>query len=143
MRGRAQLEDGYRGTLEKAIVKGLKSRRAKFSYETLKIRWEELIYHTYTPDFILNNGIIIEAKGRFIGRERVRAVAIKKQYPHLDIRFVFSNSNTKMYKDRDTTYADWCKKNNFLFSDKTIPISWIREKGKNNHPPFIDCEKRK
>ena len=88
MSGRAQLEDGYRGTLEKAIVKDLKKRRAKFSYESLKIRWEELFYHTYTPDFVLNNGIIIEAKGRFIGRERVRALAIKKQYPHLDLSLI-------------------------------------------------------
>ena len=98
MFGRAQLEKGYRGSLEHSIVKDLKKRRAKFEYETLKIRWEEIMYRSYTPDFILRNGIIIEAKGRFLPRERVRAIAIKKQFPYLDIRFVFSNSNAKIYK---------------------------------------------
>ena len=94
--GRAQLEKGYRGTLEHGIVKELKKRRAKFEYETLKIRWEEIMYRSYTPDFILRNGIIIEAKGRFLPRERVRAIAVKKQFPDLDIRFVFSNSKSKI-----------------------------------------------
>ena len=144
MFGRAQLEKGYRGSLEHSIVKDLKKRRAKFEYETLKIRWEEIMYRSYTPDFILRNGIIIEAKGRFLPRERVRAIAIKKQFPYLDIRFVFSNSNSKIYKGSKTTLADWCNEYGFMFSDKTIPISWIREKGKKKHPTIIDIrDKRK
>ena len=143
MFGRAQLEDGYRGGLEHSIVKDLKKRRAKFEYETLKIRWEEIMYRSYTPDFILRNGIIIEAKGRFLPRERVRALAIKKQFPDLDIRFVFSNSNAKIYKGSNTTIADWCKQKGFMFSDKFIPISWIREKGKKKHPAVIDIRDRK
>tara|TARA_R100000322_G_scaffold152492_1_gene110481 strand:- start:15 stop:464 length:450 start_codon:yes stop_codon:yes gene_type:complete len=142
--GRAQLEKGYRGSLEHSIVKDLKKRRAKFEYETLKIRWEEIMYRSYTPDFILRNGIIIEAKGRFLPRERVRAIAIKKQFPELDIRFVFSNSNAKIYKGSKTTLADWCNEYGFMFSDKTIPISWVREKGKKKHPAIIDIrDKRK
>ena len=44
--GRAQLEKGYRGSLEHSIVKDLKKRRAKFEYETLKIRWEEIMYRS-------------------------------------------------------------------------------------------------
>ena len=25
-----------------------------------------------------------------------------------------------------------------MFSDKTIPVSWIREKGKKNYPAILD-----
>ena len=141
--GRAQLEKGYRGTLEHGIVKELKKRRAKFEYETLKIRWEEIMYRSYTPDFILRNGIIIEAKGRFLPRERVRAIAVKKQFPDLDIRFVFSNSKSKIYKGSNTTLADWCDEKGFLYHDKIIPVSWIREKGNTKHPAIIDIRHRR
>ena len=134
---------GVRSGLEKKIQDKLKEQGVKAKYEPLKIEWEDLAYRKYTPDFILPNGILIESKGLFTPIDRRKHLLIKQQHPNLDIRFVFESSRRKINKISKTTYADWCKKNNFLFSDKTIPISWIREKGKNNHPPFIDCEKRK
>jgi len=54
----------------------------------------------------------------------------KKQHPQLDIRFVFSNSNSKLRKGAKTTYADWCVKNNFLYADKDVPQEWLDEKKK-------------
>ena len=63
----AHLEDGFRGTLEHGIAEDLKSKKAKFEYETIRIKWSYLTHRTYKPDFILSNGIIIEAKG-FFGR---------------------------------------------------------------------------
>ena len=39
--------------------------------------------HTYTPDFILPNGILIEAKGLFETADRKKHLLIKKQYPQL------------------------------------------------------------
>jgi hypothetical protein len=52
---------------------------------------------------------------------------IKDQHPTTDIRFVFQNSKNKIRKGSKTTYADWCKKNGFQYSDKTIPMSWLNE----------------
>jgi len=79
----------------------------------------------YTPDFILANGVIIETKGRFVSNDRRKHVEIKKQHPELDIRFVFQNSRSKIYKGAKSTYGDWCKRHGFLYADKFIPDEWL------------------
>ena len=99
----------------------------KVEYETTKIKYvvpESL--HTYTADFKLPNGIIVETKGRFVVADRKKHLLIQQQYPNLDIRFVFSNSKTKISKGSKTSYADWCIKNNFKYADKEIPQEWLR-----------------
>lgn len=83
----------------------------------------------YTPDFVLENGIIIESKGRFLTEDRQKHLLVQKQHPEYDIRFVFSNSKTKISKRSKTTYADWCEKHGFLYADKEIPNAWLKEKG--------------
>jgi len=108
-----------------------------YEYESIKIEWEDLAYRTYTPDFILNNGIIVETKGRFITADRRKHLCIKKQHPKLDIRFVFTNSKSKLNKGAKSTYAEWCIKNGFRYYDRIIPEDWLKEKGKNKHPSFI------
>lgn len=87
--------------------------------------------HKYTPDFILPNGIIIEAKGLFETADRQKHLLIKKQYPHLDIRFVFQNPNNRLYKGSKTTYADWCKKHGYQYATKLIPSAWFKEQRKS------------
>ena len=106
-------------------------------YEEIKIEWEDLAYRTYTPDFILDNGIIIETKGRFTAADRRKHKAIKKQHPKLDIRFVFTNSRCKLNKGAKSSYADWCIKHGFLYYDRIIPEDRLKEKGKNRHSKFI------
>ena len=54
---------GYRSGLEYSVSQALEFQNVKFQYECMKIEWEDLAYRTYTPDFVLNNGIIIETKG--------------------------------------------------------------------------------
>lgn len=82
----------------------------------------------YTPDFVLPNGIIIETKGRFVSKDRTRHKEIKKQFPDLDIRFVFSNPNSKIGKRSATTYAMWCERSGFLYAKGLIPEAWLKEK---------------
>jgi len=79
------------------------------------------------PDFKLPNGIIVETKGRFVLADRKKHKLIKEQHPELDIRFVFSNSNTKISKKSKTTYGAWCEKLGILYADKTIPEEWLKE----------------
>ena len=55
---------GYRSGLEDQLAEFLRKHKINFVYEKVKIEWEDLAYRTYTPDFILDNGIIIETKGR-------------------------------------------------------------------------------
>lgn len=134
---RNALKHGYRSGLEHRLSDFLKEHNFKFSYESIKIEWEDLSYRTYTPDFILDNGIIIETKGRFLASDRRKHLAVKKQHPKLDIRFVFTNSKVKLYKGAKSTYAQWCWKHGFRYCDRVIPEDWLKEKGKNKHPAFI------
>ena len=89
---------GYRSGLELKTAQYLESISASYRYEKVKIEWEDLTYRTYTPDFVLHNGIIIETKGMFTSADRRKHIAIKKQHPKLDIRFVFENSKRKLSK---------------------------------------------
>jgi hypothetical protein len=120
------IKNGYRSGLEDVISEDLKKRGVDFGYETVKIKWQLIESKTYTPDFILPNGIIIESKGRFVLDDRKKHLKVREQNPDLDIRFVFSNSRNKIRKGSKTTYAMWCEKNNFLYADKRIPDEWIK-----------------
>jgi hypothetical protein len=75
----------------------------------------------------LSNGIIIETKGRFVANDRRKHKEISKQFPDLDIRFVFQNSRAKLYKGAKSSYADWCKKYGFQYAEKSIPDDWTKE----------------
>jgi len=121
------IQAGYRSGLEEDTAAYLKKKKVKFTYEKEKIKWVDLKIRTYTPDFVLTNGIIIETKGRFISVDRRKHKEIKKQFPELDIRFVFANSKAKLYKGAKSSYGDWCKKNGFKYADKVIPDEWLKE----------------
>ena len=125
-----KINRGYRSGLENKVNEQLKNIGIVFTYETLKIEWEDLAYRKYTPDFILSNGIIIETKGLFTASDRRKHLLIQKQHPELDIRFVFSNCNSKLNKRSKTTYASWCDKHNFLYATKKVPLDWTNEETK-------------
>lgn len=126
------IAEGYRSGLEEVTAQDLTSKGVRFSYEELVISYTKPEKKAkYTPDFeLLDNGIIIETKGRFLTADRQKHLLIKQQHPHLDIRFVFSNSKARISKASPTTYAMWCEKNGFLYADKKIPEAWLKEKAK-------------
>jgi hypothetical protein len=107
----------------------LKQRKTKgIEYETLKIKYIiPSSEHSYTPDIILPNGIILEVKGRLVKADRDKHLLIKQQHPELDIRFLFQNANNKIRKGSKTTYAQWCDKNDILWCEKIVPDAWIKE----------------
>jgi len=121
------IKAGYRSGLEETISQQLTKLSVPVLYETEKVKYEVNEVRTYTPDFKLPNGIIIESKGRFVAADRKKHLLIQKQHKDLDIRFVFSNSRAKIAKGSKTTYGDWCDKHGFLYADKLIPEEWIRE----------------
>jgi len=121
------IQEGYRSGLEVDTANYLKKRNIPFTYEKTKIKWIDLRTRTYTPDFVLGNGIIVETKGRFVSDDRRKHKEIRKQFPDHDIRFVFTNSKSRLYKGSKTTYGEWCKKHDFIYADKVIPESWLKE----------------
>jgi hypothetical protein len=118
----------FRSGLEKRTADFLNKRKVKFQYEEVKLKWQDLRMRTYTPDFVLSNGIIVETKGRFISSDRTKHLFVKAQHPDLDIRFVFSNPKAKLYKGAKSSYGDWCDKHGFQYAKETIPVEWLKEK---------------
>lgn len=126
---RGHNRSAYRSRLEDAHVAFLQQHQNELRYEKLKIEWEDLKYRKYTPDFQLDNGIIIESKGFFDADDRRKHLCVRKQHPELDIRFVFDNAHAKLNKGSLSTYADWCNDNDFKWSHKVIPMEWLEEDG--------------
>lgn len=129
----AKTKAGFRSGLEERVAKQLASLSVAFTYEEQKVSYvvpEK--QHWYTPDFILGNGVIVETKGEFTSGDRVKHLLIKKQQPHLDVRFVFSNSKAKLSKKSKTTYAEWCIKHGFEYADKLIPLEWLRNQNEKD-----------
>jgi hypothetical protein len=120
----------YRSGLEEFIANFLKDNQKCVRYEELKIPWIDLRHRTYTPDFVLDNGIIIETKGFFDSEDRRKHMEVRKQYPKYDIRFVFSNTNNRLYKGSRTTYGQWCEKHKFRYAHRVIPLHWLNERRK-------------
>jgi len=116
----------YRSGFESKLAHQLKRSGVDFEYETLSIEYQKV--STYTPDFILPNGIIIEAKGVWTTEDRAKHILVRKQHPHLDIRMVFMRASNKISKKSKTTYAMWCEKKGIKYADKIIPKSWLSHK---------------
>ena len=135
-------ESGFRSGLEEKVAKQIKKANNKLRYESVKIKWVDFAIRSYTPDFILDNGIIIEVKGFWSVADRKKHVKIKEQHSDLDIRIVFENSKRKIRKGSNTTYGMWCEKNEILFYDRIIPLVWMKEKLKFMPPKIIDIKER-
>jgi hypothetical protein len=90
--------------------------------------------HRYTADFAFRSEsgklILVECKGSpwaWTGKTRSKHQAIKKQYPEMDLRFIFSDKNSKISKTSKTSNAEWCKRQKFLCESRLIPQRWLKE----------------
>jgi len=125
----------YRSGFEQTLANQLQRSGVAFEYETIKLEYQKVA--TYTPDFILPNGIIIEAKGLWTVEDRTKHLLVREQHPHLDIRLVFMNAFNKIRKGSNTTYARWCEKKNILYANKQIPKQWLLQTH-TNHVLSVD-----
>lgn len=119
----------FKSNFEEWIWRSACRRRRKLKYETLWLPY--VIKHSYNPDFILSNGIIVEAKGKLDAGTCRKMRAVKEAHPDLDIRFVFQNANNKLSKRSKMRYWQWAEKYGFPWAEGDIPIEWFKEK-KNN-----------
>ena len=122
--------DGFRSGLEAKIAQQIHAQTGQpAAYELERIPYiKPESKHTYTPDFRLPNGVIVEAKGIFDSEDRRKHELIKAQHPQLDIRFVFSSCKKPINPGSPTSVAAWCEKRGFLYAEKFIPIEWFKEK---------------
>jgi hypothetical protein len=123
--------DGFRSTSEIKLAEKLREAGIPVLYETTKIKYSVTKACVYTPDFVLPSGVFIEVKGWFRVRDRLKHLAVKKDLPQLDVRFIFDNPATKLSAKSKSgkTYADWCNQYGFLFAKLSdgIPSEWLNE----------------
>jgi hypothetical protein len=116
---------GFRSGFERTVDTQLKVLGADYSYETMQIPY--VLEGTYHPDFYLPEyDIYIEVKGVLDDQDRRKHLAIKRQHPELDIRFVFMNANNKIPRLK-STHGEWASKNGFLWADGKVPEEWVSQ----------------
>lgn len=128
---RKRAKPRYRSKLENTIAKLLPEDVAQ-RYETHKITY--LVEHEYNPDWSVNDKLFIEAKGYFRASDRAKHLHLKQQHPEIEIVFIFGDANNKLNKNSKTTYADWCDKHGFRWTDlrQGIPKEWLNARKQSN-----------
>lgn len=120
-------ETGFRSSLELEVTGSLEAQDCRFLYEAVRVPFHEP--HVYIPDYCLTDqAIVLEAKGHFTPEDRRKMLLVKKQYPALDIRFIFTRSLTRIGRGAVTTYGMWCEKHGFPYADKVVPPEWVAHK---------------
>lgn len=108
------------------VLTGHIPKYSKLEYEPEKIEYS--ITATYCPDFVITfknrEPLYLETKGYFDYEDRRKMLAVKAQYPHLDIRMIFMKDSV-LGKGSKTRYSDWCLKNDFKFAIKEVPADWL------------------
>ena len=129
-----KVELAHRSGFEDRIVGRLSERGIRYVYEPAALAYEQPVKkRKYWPDFVLlDNGIIVEAKGWWPSEDRGKHLLVKDQYPELDIRFVFGRPSTRISKRSRTTYADYVSGKNprkfvWPYAAETIPDEWVAE----------------
>ena len=115
---------------EVKFAEWMDANKLNWMYEPEKLDWVPPL-RKYTPDFKVmrkdGSFFFVEYKGYLRPEDKTKMAAIRKQYPDLDIRFVFMKANKPSYKGAKTTYAGWAEKNGFLWAELTIPEDWLLE----------------
>lgn len=101
---------GFRSKLEALVSATLRRKKHKFTYETGSYAYT--LTKKYTPDFFLEDEIILEVKGVLMQRDREKMIAVRRSHPSLKIIFVFPIPNKKV-PGLKATHAEWAEKNGF------------------------------
>ena len=120
----------YRSGFERAFAKTLDSYGLIWDYEEETFKYT--IDHRYTPDFKLHKKsggfMYVETKGYFEAKDRTKTLAVLKQYPEMDLRFIFVRASNRLNPRSNTTYASWCDKKGILWAEgTTLPEAWLNE----------------
>lgn len=115
----------FASNFEQRVAKDLQSRKVPYQYESLVLEFVQV--RSYTPDFVLPNGIIVETKGKFTSADRTKHLLVRKQHPDRDIRLLFMQNN-KLRKNSKTKYGDWCDRYGIKWAvGASVPDEWINE----------------
>ena len=79
----------FRSGLEERIADLFSNLGVIYEYEPIRIAYT--LQCQYCPDFVLPNGVHIEAKGLWESADRRKILQVKKDNPDLDLRMVFQS----------------------------------------------------
>lgn len=119
------VNEGFRSAFEQSTAKHLDAAGVYWEYETTSLEWQPR-KKKYCPDFVLENGIVLECKGKFDADDRAKHLALREQHPDKDIRILFQNAHNKLRKGAKMTYAEWCDKHGILWAHKKVPKEWLK-----------------
>lgn len=119
----------FRSKFEEDIFNSARRSRKSLEHEPHFLSY--VMKGSYLPDFLLPNGIYVEAKGYLDAASCKKMKAVKASNPHLDIRFVFQNANGKRNKRAKLRNWEWAERHHFPWAEATIPLSWFKEKVSN------------
>jgi len=128
-------------TMRSRLEEKVAAQLPKYEYERQSYEWHDknvraqckncgskAVYQvrSYTPDFFIPNGIIIEVKGRLTTHDRKVLLGTRENNPELDLRIIFDKNN-RLYKGAKTRYSDWAERYGFIYSLKgKVPEEWIK-----------------
>jgi hypothetical protein len=116
--------DGFRSGLEGQVAKQLTASGNQWTYESQS--FDLLIPRSYTPDFFLDNGVVLEVKGYFDAEDRRLIKLFREQHPDVDLRMVLQKPHQKLTKTGRMTYATWCERYSVPWCEGSlIPKSWL------------------
>lgn len=119
----------FRSKFEKGLYDLARKRKLKLEYEPESPRITYTTTARYIPDFVLPNGIVVEAKGYFKAKDRTKMLNVARNNADLDIRFVFQRANNRLTKSPNSMmYWQWAEKHGFEWAERHIPESWWEEK---------------
>jgi hypothetical protein len=109
---REDLKQGFRSTWEANIARILNYKNIKYEYESeyiqLDLSNEKVnITPTYIPDFILDDGSIIEVKGFWDSRSKAKMKLVKEQYPDRKILVIDCDLYTCINKKYSSIIDTW------------------------------------
>jgi len=115
--------DGFRSGFEGQVADDLSNNGVYWEYEQRK--YNLVIPRSYTPDFVLGNGVVLEVKGWFDQEDRRLIKLFKEQHSDVDIRMVLQKPHQKLTKSGRMTYATWCDRYNVPWCEgPSIPKDW-------------------
>jgi hypothetical protein len=112
---------GFRSRFEAEVAGSLRHRGISFGYETIHLGYQ--LQGVYTPDFVLPNGVVVEAKGAFSPADRRKMLAVREAHPELDIRLLFQRASARIVGGKLSCGA-WATRNGFTWAEGVIPSAW-------------------
>lgn len=114
----------FKSAFERSIAAALSARKVNWAYEDQVVPY--ILEGQYHPDFhLVDKGILVEAKGLLDRESKRKMLAVKRQHPELDLRFVFMSADKKIPGSKQT-HAQWATKNGFLWAEGSIPEEWFK-----------------